>query len=250
MTEYANGGRAGMIKVVSCLRRLPNLSAEEFQQHWQEYHASLLLRVKHLRECVQYATVGNNPMARKKIGSDTPFDGFLVCYWDSLGALRSAMATPEYAAVANDFQYFLDHTRSYTCLVDEKVIVDLDHPSSYALVECHSHRPGQTRADFHRSWLEVHGDFGRKIYQTGLMPGYIQNRVVTMSAEEAKPFGFDQETFDGVGFAFYDSAVQLIACASLPIVTKDAFKAEDSFTDQARLGSVLTRRVILRSAAR
>lgn len=249
-SDYANGGRGGMIKVISCLRRLPSLSAEEFQQHWQEYHSALMLRIPQLREYVIYPTLGNNPMSRKKIGGDTPFDGFAVCYWDSLDALRSVMASPEYAAVANDFQYFLDRTRSFTCLVDEKVIVDLDHPCPYALVECHSHRPNQTRADFHRSWLTVHGDFGRKIYKTGLMPGYIQNQVVTMDKAEADPLGFDQETFDGIGFAFYDSAVQLIACASLPIVTREAFQAEDNFTDQKRLGSVLARRVVLRTAAR
>lgn len=240
-----------MIKVVSCLRRLPSLSRDEFQEHWREHHAHLMLGIRHLREYVQYHTLGNNPMSRKKVGSDQPFDGFEVTYWDSLESLRTiAKNDPQYAAARDDRKYFIDSTRSFSALVDEKVIVELDHPSAYALVECHSHRPGQTRADFHQSWLTVHGDFGRRIYQTGLMPGYIQNQIVDMKKDEAAELGLDQESFDGVGMAYYDSAAQLVACASLPVVTQEAYKAEDNFTDQKKLGSVFATRLVMRSATR
>jgi uncharacterized protein (TIGR02118 family) len=250
MDQNANGDRARMIKVVSCFRRLPSLSAEEFREHFCGHHASLMLRIRQLREYVQYPTLGNNPMARQKVGSDPPFDGTEVFYWDSLEALRKVMATAAYAAVKDDLRYFVDAGRSFTSLVEEKVVIELDDPSSYALVECHSHRPGQTRVDFHNSWLTVHGDFGRKIYETGLMPGYIQNQIQDMDEQQAGEFGFDQKTFDGVGMAYYDSPVQLIACASLPIVTRDAYKAEDNFTDQKRLGSVLARRMVRRTSTR
>ncbi len=246
-----SGGSRGMIKLVSCLHRIPNLSRDEFQQHWSEYHGPLLRRVKHLREYVQYHTLGNNPMSRKKVGAEPPFDGFEVTCWDSLEELRAIVRSdPDYVVARDDWKYFIDTTRSFTALVDEKVIIELDHPSAYALVECHSHRPGQTRADFHHSWLTVHGDFGRQIYKSGLMPGYIQNQIVDMNKDLARELALDQETFDGVGMAYYESAAQLVACASLPIVTQEAFKAEDGFTDQKRLGSVFARRHVLLSATR
>ncbi len=251
MSETAQLNHCRMLKVISCFRRLPILTAEEFRQHWGEYHSTLMLRVKHLREYVQYHTIGNNPMSRQKVGSDTPFDGFEVTYWDNLEAYREIVACDrDFKAAREDWKYFVDMDRSFTCVVDEKVIVELDHPSAYALVECHSHRPGQTRADFHHAWLTVHGDFGRRIYKTGLMPGYIQNQIVDMDDELARELKLDQKTFDGVGLAFYDSAAQIIACASLPIVTQDAYKAEDNFTDQNRLGSVFAQRHVLRHATR
>jgi len=240
-----------MIKLVSCLHRIPALSRDEFQQHWCEYHASLMLRVRHLREYIQYPTLGNNPMSRQKIGAEPPFDGFEVTYWDSVEKLREIVRhDSDYAHARNDRKNFVDASRSFTALVEEKVIIELDSPSAYALVECHSHRPGQTRADFHRSWLTVHGEFGRKIYESGLMPGYIQNQILDMEPQLATELGLDQVTFDGVGMAYYESAAQLVACASLPIVTKEAFKAEDEFTDQKRLGSVFARRSVLRTATR
>jgi uncharacterized protein (TIGR02118 family) len=250
LATKSDGGRS-MVKFVSCLHRLPGLSREEFQQHWSEYHGPLLLRVQHLREYVQYHTLGNNPMSRKRVGAEPPFDGFEVTYWDSLEEFRVIVTSdPDYAAAREDWKYFADTSRSFTALVDEKVIIELDHPSAYALVECHSHRPGQTRADFHHSWLTVHGDFGRRIYRSGLMPGYIQNQIVDMNKDLGRELALDQETFDGVGMAYYESAAQLVACASLPIVTKEAFQAEDGFTDQKRLASVFARRHVLRSATR
>ena len=227
------------------------LSSEEFREHWGEYHSRLMLRVRHLREYVLYQTIGNNPMARQKVGADTPFDGFEVTYWDSLDEYRQIVKSdPDFLAARADWKYFVEPSRSFTSIVSERVIVELDHPSPYALVECHSHRPGQTRADFHNAWLTVHGDFGRRIYKTGLMPGYIQNQIVDMDARLEQELGLDQQNFDGVGMAYYDSSAQIIACASLPIVTQDAYKAEDNFTDQKRLGSVFARRVVLRTVTR
>jgi len=240
-----------MIKVVSCLHRLPSLSREEFQAHFIERYARLLLEIPVLRAYVQYHTAGTNPMSRPKVGAAEPFDGFEVFYWDSLDALREvATGNENYTAAKQDRKLFVDAQRSFTAYVEEKVIVELEPPAEMALVECHMHRPGQTRADFHASWLNVHGDFGRKIYKTGLMPGYLQNQIVDLDPAIAVSLGFDQETFDGVGFAYYHSVAQLIACASLPIVTKDAYQAEDKFTDQKKLGSVLARRHVLRSCTR
>lgn len=240
-----------MIKVVSCLHRLPALSRQEFQEHWRERHALLLLQIPVLHTYVQYHTVGTNPMSRPKVGTAEPFDGFEVFYWDSLEVLREvATSNGHYRAATQDRKLFVDVARSATSLVEEKVIVELEPPAEMALVECHMHRPGQTRTDFHASWLSVHGEFGRKIYKTGLMPGYLQNQVVDMDEAKAASLGLNQKMFDGVGFAYYHSVAQLIACASLPIVTKDAYKAEDDFTDQKKLGSVLARRHVLRSCTR
>jgi hypothetical protein len=81
------------------------------------------------------------------------------------------------------------------------------------------------------------------------MSGFVQNNVYNPSPETDE-LGLDQASFDGIGFAYYHSMAQLTACISLPIVTERAFKAEDGFTDQKKMGSVLTRRVMLRPIAR
>lgn len=234
-----------MIKLVSGLRRLPNLTREEFQQHWLEHHAQLLLSVRALRGYVQYHTISNNPMSRKTVATDPPFDGH-ACFWfDSLDAFRSARVSPEYQQVLDDLQYFVDSKESFLCCVEEKLIAGIDEGSNCVLIECHSHRTGQTRADFLKGWYENTGGFGREIYhKTGLMSGFVQNNVYN-PGPETDGLGLDQTRFDGIGFAYYHSMAQLVACISLPVVTERAFKAEDGFTDQKKMGSVLARRMML-----
>jgi len=238
-----------VIKLVSGLRRLPGLTREEFQEHWLEHHARLLLGVRTLRAYIQYHTISNNPMSRKTVATDQPFDGHACFWWDSLEALRTAYASPEYRRALNDMQYFVDSKESFTCYVEEKMIAGIDERSPCVLVECHSHRPGQSRAEFQKGWYENTGGFGREIYKTGLMSGFLQNNVYDPSSE-VDGLGLDQSRFDGVGFAYYESMAQLVACVSLPIVIERAFKAEDGFTDQRKMGSVLARRIVLRPVAR
>ena len=146
-------------------------------------------------------------------------------------------------------QYFVDPIGSFLCHVEEKVIANVDEGASLVLIECHSHRPGQTRADFQKGWYENTGGFGREIYKTGLMSGFVQNNACN-PGPETDGLGLDQARFDGIGFAYYQSLAQLVACVSLPIVTERAFKAEDGFTDQKKMGSVWARRMMLRPIAR
>ncbi len=238
-----------MIKLVEGLRRVPSLRREEFQQHWLEHHASLLLNIPTLRSYVQYHTIGNNPMARKTVATDPPFDGHACYWWDSLDAFRSVRNSPEYQRVLEDLKYFVDPNGSFLCYVEEHMIAGIDEGADLVLIECHSHRPGQRRADFQKGWYENTGGFGREIYKTGLMSGFLQNNVYNPSSE-TDSLGLDQTRFDGVGFAYYYSLAQLTACVSLPIVTDRAFKAEDGFTDQKKMGSVWARRMMLRPVLR
>ena len=88
-----------MIKLVSGFRRLPSLTREEFQQHWLEHHASLLLNVPRLVGYVQYHTLSNNPMSRKTVATDPPFDGHACFWWESLDAFRSVRDSAEFQRV-------------------------------------------------------------------------------------------------------------------------------------------------------
>ena len=238
-----------MIKLVEGLRRLPSLTREEFQQHWLEHHASLLLNIPTLRSYVQYHTIGNNPMARKTVATDPPFDGHACYWWDSLDAFRSVRNSTEYQRVLDDLKDFIGPNGSFLCYVEERMIAGIDAGADLVLIECHSHRPGQTRANFQKGWYENTGGFGREIYKTGLMSGFLQNNIYD-SSPETEGLGLDQARFDGVGFAYYHSLAQLTACVSLPIVTERAFKAEDGFTDQKKMGSVWARRIMLRPPLR
>lgn len=242
-----------MITLIHCLYRLPHLSLEEFQAHWLEHHALFARGVKALRSDIQYHTLANNPMARPAIGQAEPYDGFAVTCWDNLQALAADLKEGTvFWEAREDEKRFVDHRRSVTCVAQEHVIVEPQGACPYVLVECHRHRAGQNRAAFQESWLRIHGDFGRRIGATGLMSGYIQNHVVSCDEEEhlANALGIVQNTWDGIGMAYYDTIAQFKASMTLPDVIEEAFTAENHFTDHERLVSVLTRRHVIKSIVR
>lgn len=88
-----------MIKMIFCLKRLPQLSRGEFQRYWREQHAPLVKRhatALGARRYVQSHTTSDPRLeivsgARGSAGLD--FDGVAELWWDSLESLLAAAST-------------------------------------------------------------------------------------------------------------------------------------------------------------
>ena len=88
-----------MIKMIFCLKRLPQLSRGEFQRYWREQHAPLVKRhaaTLSARRYVQSHTISDPRLemvsaARGSAGLD--FDGVAELWWDSLESLLAAVST-------------------------------------------------------------------------------------------------------------------------------------------------------------
>jgi hypothetical protein len=242
-----------MVKLIQCLHRLPQLSPEEFHNHWLRCHAPMVNRIRGVRSYVQYHTIEQNPMARPKVSGVKPFDGFAAWCWDTLEALREEMKQGgDYRDVLEDEALFIDHSRSLICLTEERVIVEVEGLPPYVLIECHRHRPDLSREVFQNSWFNIHGGYGRSIHAQGLMSGFIQNHVVSHKAEVEllKEIGIDTDTFDGIGMAYFESIAKFKRMISLPVVKDEAFDAEDDFDDHERMVSVLAVRHPIKSIVR
>ncbi len=98
-----------MIKLTGCVKRLPNLSLDEFDRYWRETHASLvrshagLLRI---RRYVQTTTLAD-PTAQERIRAtrhalEAGFDGYAELWWDSLDTLDGIRSTGVGAAALRD----------------------------------------------------------------------------------------------------------------------------------------------------
>jgi uncharacterized protein (TIGR02118 family) len=121
-----------MIKLVYCLRRLPNLSREEFQRYWWETHGPLVrerAQTMGLRRYVQVHTLDSplNDMLRQSRGAEEPFDGVAELWWDSAEAFAQATATPEARQAARelleDERRFIDFQRSVIFIAQERPVV-------------------------------------------------------------------------------------------------------------------------------
>jgi len=122
-----------MVKMIYCLRRLPNLSREEFQRYWREKHGPLVRKhaaTLRIRRYVQSHTGFDqlNENFRDTHGGPEPYDGVAELWWDSREDLARETPSPQRQQAAaelfEDEKNFIDHSRSPAWFAEEHVFVD------------------------------------------------------------------------------------------------------------------------------
>ena len=109
-----------MVKLIYCITRKPGLSVEEFQRYWRETHGPIAARVPGLRRYAQCHTL---PVLYG--GENAPaYDGAAELWFDDLDALREAMRSPQVQAAREDERNFIDHSKVFAIVTEEKVVVD------------------------------------------------------------------------------------------------------------------------------
>ena len=120
-----------MLKLTFCLRRLPSLSLEEFQDYWLNKHAPLVRTLQPVLGMVRYVQVHrlSGDMAdgmRRARGAPEAYDGIAELWWESEASWQAASRNPK-AREANrllleDEARFIDLARSPLWLNREHVI--------------------------------------------------------------------------------------------------------------------------------
>ena len=106
-----------MIKLVYWITRKPNMSREEFSRYWHDVHGPIGRRIPGLRRLVQ------SHLSAHPGGMRPPdFEGMAELWFDNLGALEAAMASPEWQASTADETNFIDLTRTALFLTVEREI--------------------------------------------------------------------------------------------------------------------------------
>ena len=108
-----------MVKIIYCITRKAGMSVEEFQRYWWETHGPIAARIPGVRRYVQCHTLpglyrGENPPA---------YDGAAELWFDDMGALQRAIASPELRAAREDERNFIDHSHVFTIVTEEKPVV-------------------------------------------------------------------------------------------------------------------------------
>ena len=120
-----------MIKLHFCLRRLPKLTREAFQDHWRHDHARLVERHRHVLKIERYLQFhGLDPLAIPETGaargSPEPYDGVAMLWWRDADALREIMDDPAAlrasAELLEDERKFIDLARSPVTWGEDHVV--------------------------------------------------------------------------------------------------------------------------------
>jgi uncharacterized protein (TIGR02118 family) len=128
-------GRNIMIKMIYCVRRLPDIGHDEFHKYWLEKHGPLVRErapAMNVKRYVQSHTIPDsddvplNEGLRQSRGSLEPFDGAAELWWESIEDLVAQAGTPEGAKAAEelleDEKNFIDFSRSSIFFVEEHEI--------------------------------------------------------------------------------------------------------------------------------
>ncbi|MGA8866258.1 MAG: EthD domain-containing protein [Candidatus Sulfotelmatobacter sp.] len=108
-----------MIKVVYCVTKKRECSAEEFFHYWKNIHGPIGARIPGLRRLVQ--------SHRVSIPGDKyspPYDGVAELWFDTIEALLAARQSPEWKASSDDEENFIDRSKVAYFVTQEHVIVD------------------------------------------------------------------------------------------------------------------------------
>lgn len=111
-----------MIKVVGLLTRRPELTHEQFVEHWLEIHGPLAHAVPGVKRYVQSHIIGTR--TRPDIQETyIEIDGIAELWYDNEAALAHSAATPEMKQLTDDGALFIGRIKSY--IVEEKQIIPM-----------------------------------------------------------------------------------------------------------------------------
>lgn len=122
-----------MIKLVFCLKRLPQLNREQFQTYWRETHAPLVNRHAQSLNIIRYVQNHSAPensafaLAKVRGSGGEDFDGVAELWWRDMESYASGGQTPEGRAAGmlllEDEARFIDLPRSPIFLADENEVL-------------------------------------------------------------------------------------------------------------------------------
>lgn len=121
-----------MVKLVFCVRKRPDIEADEFHRYWRNVHGPLVASVSAvlgIRRYVQVHTVAtplNDALAASRHAPEC-FDGVAELWFDSGAAISAAASTEEGVAAGElllaDERRFIDHSRSPLFIAEEHEVI-------------------------------------------------------------------------------------------------------------------------------
>ena len=109
-----------MLKIVSVIRRRPDLSFEEFLAHWQAVHPGFVSQLPGLRRYIQSPAL---PHPRRT----WPWDGMAQLWFDDIAAIKVAFESPAADRMREDEKNFIGA---------QEWFIATDHPIMEVSAEC------------------------------------------------------------------------------------------------------------------
>jgi uncharacterized protein (TIGR02118 family) len=222
-----------MIKRIAFVCRNASLSTDEFHARWRGPHADLFAQNPAVKDHVlRYEQ--NHRKPRDYDRTDTPYDGVVIQWFESMDAVNDMRTDSRWAEVQTDVAALLDTAKTLEIFTEEeKVVIEGPEvrPDPLTKLVCGvRRRPGMDREAFHKYWWEVHGPLNR---DTPAVRKYFIRYEQNHRLES--DYARDDSGLEGVTCEWFPSARDFFAMATDPD-SRDVIRAdEDNFLDSDNL---------------
>jgi len=221
-----------MIKVITCIKRKPGMSVEDFQAYWRTDHAEVVKGLPNLRRYIQSHAL---PGGYRK--GELPYDGIAEIWVDDVDTLRANAGGAAYEAIQRDEENFIDRPNMATILTQEHIIKDGPIPEGAVKnIEFVPRKTGMEVEAFQIYWRDVHGPIAAEIET---LRRYVQCHVLLGAYRKLEP-----PAFDGIPMAWFDNIADMrISGASEPYARTKA--DEVNFLEPGKIGTILTQEHVI-----
>ena len=221
-----------MIKTLVFVRRKPGMAFDDFARYWVETHGPIAGRLPGLRRLV------TNLVRPDLQCGEPPWDGLSCAWFESADAVRSVVSTPQFRAMIDDEENFVDTAERYPMIItphspagEEPMTTD-GLSDTIKTVVAIWRKVGTEREDFNAYWRDTHAGL---IFNLPNLRAYVQN-TIRADMQRREPY------CDAMAECWWTSWDGV-----LDVVNSDAYAAvqadEHQFADTARLAPMIVREV-------
>ena len=173
-----------MIKLVTCLKRLPALSPEAFQRYWRTTHADIVRTLPGICRYVQ------SHVLRESYAKGAPvYDGIAEIWVRDTNAVRAFQKTPEMKKLQEDEPKFFRVHASPLIITEEHPFSDRpEKEDAVKVMELITRKKGLSVEDFQAYWLHEHGPMVKRVSD---MRGYVQSHTRLSGYGRIRPPAYD-----------------------------------------------------------
>lgn len=201
-----------MIVRSGLLRKKPEWRTEDFRRHWRDHHGALAAKLPGLRRYEQNHVVDSVQRGFTFPRGPEQLDGFSMLWFDSVDAMREAIATPEGRALVADEQHFIGDLRIVTIDPVEVIAPAAGRPllKRMSLLR---RRPEVSPEVFLHEWREEHARLVRRVQG---VRGYRQDLVTGREVPKGHPVGYEGLPVDGIVELWFDDVAAIDAAFGSP----------------------------------
>lgn len=184
-----------MIVRMGLLTRKPDLTPEQFRQHWRDVHGPLAAKLPGLRRYHQNYVVDREQRGIHYARGAHEFDGFSELWFDDLPSMSAAFATTQQVReLGEDEARFIGALKLVTAIPH----VVIPKPSGVPLIKRMSilKRRGDISSEkFKSEWFDIHSFLVKRLPE---VKGYTQNLIFDRAHGRGRPATYDELSIDGI----------------------------------------------------